>query len=321
MTDQSNPRRIVLITGPTAVGKTDVACALADMLGGNDGVSLISVDSAMVYRGMDIGSAKPTAEERRHYPHALIDIREPEDTYTAADFVADADNCVNEAFSANRLPVLVGGTMLYAKRFVEGIANLPGADPQLRASLTAAYEQEGGAVLHAQLAALDPAAAANIHPNNPQRLLRALEVVRVTGRPMSDQWQELNGPSAVERLAAEVAVYAILPQDRQQLHERIARRFDAMLAAGFEAELEGLRARPGFSPELPAMRAVGYRQGFAYLAGELDAQAFREQAIVATRRLAKRQLTWLRRWPHLQRLPAAQPLRLARSIAYELGLD
>ncbi len=318
MTDQSNPRRILLITGPTATGKTDVACALTDLLGGNDGVSLISVDSAMVYRGMDIGAAKPTEEERRRYPHALIDIREPEDTYTAADFVADADRCVNEAFSANRLPVLVGGTMLYAKRFVEGIAELPEADPQLRASLTAAYEQDGGAALHAKLLALDPVAAANIHPNNPQRLLRALEVVQVTGRPISEQWQELSGQNAVERLQAEVIVYAILPEDRQVLHERIAQRFDAMLAAGFETELKRLQDRPGFSAELPAMRAVGYRQGFAYLAGELDAQAFREQAIVATRRLAKRQLTWLRKWPHLQRLTLAEPMELARKIARKL---
>jgi tRNA dimethylallyltransferase len=272
----------------------------------------------MVYRGMDIGAAKPTEEERRRYPHALIDIREPEDTYTAADFVADADRCVNEAFSANRLPVLVGGTMLYAKRFVEGIAELPEADPQLRASLTAAYEQDGGAALHAKLLALDPVAAANIHPNNPQRLLRALEVVQVTGRPISEQWQELSGQNAVERLQAEVIVYAILPEDRQVLHERIAQRFDAMLAAGFETELKRLQDRPGFSAELPAMRAVGYRQGFAYLAGELDAQAFREQAIVATRRLAKRQLTWLRKWPHLQRLTLAEPTELARKIARKL---
>jgi len=311
-------RHIVLVTGPTAVGKTDVACAVADHLGGAGHVCLISVDSAMVYRGMDIGSAKPTAAEQQQYPHALIDIRDPEDTYTAADFVADADMRVNQALAEGRLPVLVGGTMLYAKRFVEGIADLPGADPEIRAALTAEFEQQGGARLHAELAALDPVAAAKIHPNNPQRLLRALEVVRVTGRPLSAQWQELNRPGAVERLDAKVSVYAVLPDDRLKLHERIAQRFDAMLAAGFEAELQRLQARPGFSRELPSMRAVGYRQGMAYLAGELSSEDFRDRAVTATRRLAKRQLTWLRGWPDLKRINWGDPAVAAQQIVQDV---
>ena len=318
MTPHSSTRRVVLITGPTAVGKTDIACAVADLLGGIERVSLISVDSAMVYRGMDIGSAKPTPAELRQYPHALVDIRDPEDTYTAADFVADADECVNAALRSGRLPVLVGGTMLYAKRFVEGIADLPQADADLRAELEQIFKSQGGAELHAELSAIDPAAAANIHPNNPQRLIRALEVVRLTGRPMSEQWRELSSPGAVERLDVEMCVFGVLPDNRQVLHERIARRFDAMLAAGFEQELERIRARPGFRPDLPAMRAVGYRQGLAYLAGELDAAGFREQAITATRRLAKRQMTWLRNWPQLKRLDWGDPVQAAHKIVQAL---
>lgn len=318
MSIRRTSQQIVLVTGPTAVGKTDVACALAEQLGGIDRVSLISIDSAMVYRGMDIGSAKPTLAEQQRYPHALIDIRDPEDTYTAADFVTDADQCVRQALADGKLPVLVGGTMLYAKRFVAGIADLPSADPQLRATLAQEYEQRGAGVLHAELVAIDPAAAANIHPNNPQRLLRALEIVRLTGRPLSAQWQELNSPGAVERLNAQVHVFAVLPDHRQELHNRIAQRFDAMLEAGFEAELESLQARPGFSRDLPSMRAVGYRQGMAYLAGETDQVGFRDQALTATRRLAKRQLTWLRRWPQLERLSWGDPTRLAQQIVQHL---
>ncbi len=304
----------MLVTGPTAVGKTDVACALADELGGEQQISLISVDSAMVYRGMDIGSAKPSEADLQRYPHALIDIREPEDTYTAADFVADADRYVIQAFADGKLPILVGGTMLYAKRFIEGIAHLPSADPKLRESLAQQLADQGGDALHAQLAALDPTAAAKIHPNNPQRLLRALEVVHLTGRALSDQWQELNGRPAVERLDAEVNVYAVLPDNRQALHERIAQRFDVMLNSGFVDELKRLQARPQFSRDLPSMRAVGYRQGMAYLAGEVDVDGFRESAVTATRRLAKRQLTWLRSWPDLQALTWDNPVKLARQI-------
>jgi tRNA dimethylallyltransferase len=281
-------------------------------------VSLISVDSAMVYRGMDIGSAKPTPSELQRHPHALIDIREPEDSYTAADFVADADECVNAALRSGRLPVLVGGTMLYAKRFVEGIAHLPPADPRLRAQLEQDFKREGGAALHAELSALDPVAAGNIHPNNPQRLIRALEVVRITGRPMSEQWRELSSPGAVERLSVELNVFGVMPDNRQALHERIAQRFDAMLKAGFEEELHKILARPGFSPDLPAMRAVGYRQGLAYLQGQLDADGFREQAIIATRRLAKRQMTWLRSWPQLKQLEWGDPVQAARRIVQVL---
>lgn len=311
-------RQMVLLVGPTAVGKTDVACALQDLLG-RDRAPLISADSAMVYRGMDIGSAKPTPGELARHPHALIDIRDPEQTYTAADFVKDADTCASQALDAGQIPILVGGTMLYVKRFLEGIAVLPEADAQLRALLQQQFDEQGGAQLHAELAAIDPAAAANIHPNNPQRLLRAIEIIRLTGRGLSEQWQELNSPRAVERLTATISVFAILPDDRRALHERIEKRFDAMLAAGFERELVELAKRPGVGPDLPAMRAVGYRQGLAYLAGELNAAEFRAKALTATRRLAKRQLTWLRGWPEINTMSWGDPARLALQMQKSLG--
>jgi len=312
--ESSAGRRILLLLGPTAVGKTDVAMALFDRLGGSEGARLISVDSTMVYRGMDIGSAKPSPAQLERYPHALIDIRHPAETYTVADFVSDADAQIRAAFAAGQLPILVGGTMLYAKRFVEGIAALPVADPVVRAELEAAYRHQGGLVLHNQLAAIDPAAAANIHPNNSQRLIRALEVVRITGQALSDQWDELNGPGAVTRLGATVFGCAIVPESRSVLHARIAQRFAAMLDAGFVAELEQLRADYEAGARWPSLRAVGYRQGLSYLAGECDLQTFRDQATTATRRLAKRQMTWLRSWPDLWQLHSGAPIDLADAI-------
>jgi len=312
------PRHIIMIIGPTACGKTAVACALADRLRERRAVSLISVDSAMVYRGMDIGSAKPTPTELVTYPHALIDIREPEQTYTAADFVADADQQVQTALAAGRLPVLVGGTMLYAHCFARGLATLPPADPDLRARLTQDLVRRGADQLHAELSLLDPQAAANIHPHNRQRLVRALEVIALTGRPMSEQWQAQHGLPVQQRLQARLHTYAILPQQRALLHRLIEARFDEMLQAGFVAELERLRARPAFDADLPALRAVGYRQGLAFLAGTIDEDAFRHQALTATRRLAKRQLTWLRKWSDLTALAMDAPAALAETIERDL---
>jgi tRNA dimethylallyltransferase len=314
-------REVIVVTGPTAVGKTAVAMALQDQLGGAKHAQLISVDSAMVYRGLDIGTAKPSAVELAQYPHRLIDIRDPGQPYTAADFVADADRCIEQAFAQGQLPILVGGSMLYLKCFEQGIADLPDADPELRAVLQREFDELGGAHLHSELSRLDPRAAQNIHPNNPQRLLRALEVIRLTGKPLSDQWQELGSPPAVERLTAEIATFAILPGDRSDLHQRIAQRFDTMLAAGFEDEIRKLAARADLHGDLPAMRAVGYRQGLQFLAGELNAAEFREQAITATRRLAKRQLTWLRRWPGLRRLDWGDAQELAANILDSLAND
>ena len=307
-------RQIVLLLGPTAVGKTAAAMALFDQLGGADKVRLISADSALVYKGMDIGTAKPSAAELARYPHELIDFRAPQDTYTAADFVADADRLVQDALRQGQLPVIVGGTMLYVKRFVEGIAELPSADPAIRARLQAAFDAGKGSDLHAELAAIDPRAAANIHPNNPQRLLRALEIVQQTGQPISHLWSELAGLPAVERLQAQVHSFAIVPDDRKVLHDRIAARFAAMLEAGFLAELQTLFAQPALREDLPALRAVGYRQGFAYLRGECSEAQFHADAITATRRLAKRQLTWLRQWSDLQNLFWGDPDTLAAEM-------
>ena len=307
-------RQVVLVLGPTAVGKTAVAMALQDRLGGAARARLISVDSTMVYKQLNIGTAKPSVAEQAQYPHDLIDIRDPAQAYTAADFVADADDCVHQAFARDQIPVLVGGTMLYVKRFIEGIADLPDADPELRGELQREFDKHGGQELHAQLALLDADAARKIHPNNAQRLLRALEVIRLTGRPLSAQWRELAGPPAVERLDAKITTFAVLPDDRRVLHQHIEQRFDAMLAAGFEQELQALAARPELHAGLPSMLAVGYRQGLQYLAGELSAEQFRDNAITATRRLAKRQLTWLRSWPQLESLTWGEPQRLAETI-------
>jgi len=311
---------IILLIGPTAVGKTNVAMALQDLLGGTAHAQLISADSAMVYRGMDIGSAKPSETELMRYPHALINIRDPEDPYTAADFVVDADRCVTQALAQGQVPIIVGGTMLYVKRFVEGIADLPPADPKLRQTLAAELQQHGAAALHTELTAIDPVAASNIHPNNHQRLLRALEVVRITGQSLTRQWQSKASATATERLGVPVHTFAIVPKDRSQLHERIAQRFDAMLDIGFVDELERLRTRPGVHAELPALRCVGYRQGLQYLAGTLTAQEFRDAALTATRRLAKRQLTWLRQWPDLKLLDGCDTTALAQQIHRQVGL-
>lgn len=305
---------MVLLLGPTAVGKTAVAMALFDQLGGAEHVRLISADSALVYRGMDIGTAKPSLAELARYPHELINLREPQDTYSAADFVADADRCIEDALQQGQLPVVVGGTMLYVKRFVEGIAALPSADPEIRQHLQQAFDAGQGPQLHAQLAAIDPVAADKIHPNNPQRLLRALEIVQQTGQPISQLWLELGGLPAVERLQADVQGFAIVPDQRKSLHQRIEARFSAMLAAGFMGELQALHAQPQLQADLPALRAVGYRQGLAYLRGELSEAAFHADAITATRRLAKRQLTWIRQWPELHSLFWGDPKALAAHI-------
>ena len=291
-----------MICGPTAAGKTALAMSLFDRLGGADHARLISVDSTLVYRGMDIGTAKPSVDELNNYPHDLIDILNPQQIYNAADFVADADQCIQQAWALGQVPILVGGTMLYFKCFLQGIANLPSADADLRATLMQRLEDEGSEKLHAELAAQDPAVAAKIHPNNPQRLLRALEVIALTGNAMSTQWQQQQ--TAYERLAANVLQFGLMPMDRQILHKRIESRFDDMLAAGFVSEVEGLISQGQMDIQLPSMRAVGYRQACQYLRGEIDYEQFRADALTATRRLAKRQLTWMRSWPGLNAMSA-----------------
>jgi tRNA dimethylallyltransferase len=276
----------LFLMGPTAAGKTDAALLLARRYP----VEVISVDSALVYRGMDIGTAKPPPEVLAEVRHRLVDIRDPEEPYSAAEFREDALAAMAEITAAGRVPLLVGGTGLYFRALERGLAPLPPADPAVRAELAAALEREGVAALHRRLARVDPEAAARIHPHDPQRVLRALEVHRVAGEPMSRLWAR-GGEAAGYR----VSKLVLAPAERGVLHRRIAARFAAMLERGLVAEVRALRRRPGIHRELPAMRAVGYRQVWDYLDGRWDGTELRERGVAATRQLAKRQLTWLRR--------------------------
>ena len=281
----------IAVMGPTASGKTAFAIELARRHGGE----IVSVDSALVYRGLDIGAAKPDAAERAGVPHHLLDMRQPWQPYSAAEFAVDARVAIEGILARGKLPVLAGGTGLYFRALLEGLAPMPDADPALRASLTAEAAQRGWAALHADLSRVDPAAAARIGPGDAQRIQRALEVFALSGRPIS-AWQRDRPPP---RLPLRVLKLVLAPGERATLHARIARRFDAMLQAGFLDEVRGLRALPQLrghpAPlDLPALRAVGYRQAWEHLDGASSAAEFRDRAIFATRQLAKRQLTWLR---------------------------
>ena len=282
--EDARPQAIALM-GPTASGKSALAVDWALRLDSE----VISVDSALVYRGLDIGAAKPDAAERRGVPHRLVDVRDPQDAYSAADFARDALAAMQALAARGRVPVLAGGTGLYFRALFEGLSPMPPADPGVRAALQARGAAEGWPALHAELARVDPAAALRIHATDPQRITRALEVHATSGRPIS-AWQAAPRP----RFPFRVLRLVLAPADRAVLHARIAARFDAMLARGFLDEVRALRADPRLHPDLPAIRAVGYRQAWAHLGGATDAGAFREQAIAATRQLAKRQLTWLR---------------------------
>lgn len=284
----TSPIELLCIMGPTASGKT----ALAEQLAERMPCELVSVDSALVYRGMDIGAAKPQT------PHHLVDIRDPSDTYSAADFAAEALTLIEAIRGRDRLPVLVGGTMLYFRALLEGLSPMPEADPQLRAEIEREAAARGWPTMHAELAAVDPVAAARIHPNHSQRIARALEVYRSSGTPISE-WQRAPGQSAALQRYRTLQL-AICPQHRAVLHERIARRFAQMMAEGLLAEVAALRDRGDLDPELPALRAVGYRQLWRHLDGEIDLETAIEQGIAATRQLAKRQFTWLRKWPDLE---------------------
>ncbi|MDX1392041.1 MAG: tRNA (adenosine(37)-N6)-dimethylallyltransferase MiaA [Rheinheimera sp.] len=290
---------VIFLMGPTASGKT----ALATQLYQQVPCELISVDSALIYRGMDIGTAKPTTAELARAPHHLIDIRDPAQSYSAADFRADALRLIAQIQHRGNIPVLVGGTMLYFKALLEGISPLPEADPQIRQQLEAEAAQRGWAALHEELAQVDPVSARRIHPNDPQRINRALEVYRISGRSLTELTAEKGEPFAYP-----VHQFAIAPQDRAVLHQRIALRFAQMLAAGFEKEVEKLRQRTDLHLDLPSMRCVGYRQMWQYLAGECSYADMTERGIAATRQLAKRQLTWLRGWQNLTWLDSEAPL-------------
>jgi len=280
-------RPLIALMGPTASGKTGLAVDLVDAFP----LDIISVDSALVYRGMDIGTAKPDAATLRRAPHRLVDICEPSEAYSAARFREDALREIAQIHGSGRVPLLVGGTMLYFRALLEGLSDLPGADPQVRAALEREAAARGWPALHAELAELDTAAAARINHNDPQRIQRALEVIRITGRPLSD----LQNGGAGQDAPFRVLKLVICPTERNELHRRIERRFRDMVRGGFIAEVQKLHARPDLHADLPAMRAVGYRQAWAWLDGRLAEDEWQEKAIAATRQLAKRQLTWLRR--------------------------
>lgn len=289
--DPTRPPTIFLM-GPTASGKTGLAVALKEQFP----LDIISVDSALVYRGMDIGTAKPDEAILRRAPHALIDIREPTQSYSAAEFRTDALVAMKAITGQGRVPLLAGGTLLYFKALSEGLADLPAANHELRARIEKQARKVGWRALHAELEVKDPEAAARIHPNDPQRIQRALEVIELSGRKMSD----LHRQQARERKQGGDWGYRVLkivvcPQSRQELHSRIERRFKQMLEQGFMDEMKALRARGDLGPSLPSMRCVGYRQAWSYLEGESTWEEMCQKALAATRQLAKRQLTWLRR--------------------------
>ncbi|OYD22940.1 tRNA (adenosine(37)-N6)-dimethylallyltransferase MiaA [Oceanimonas baumannii] len=280
----------IFLMGPTASGKTGLATQLCRELP----CDVISVDSALVYKGMNIGTAKPTAEELVTTPHRLIDLIDPAEAYSAADFRRDALEAMRDITAAGRIPLLVGGTMLYFKALLEGLSPLPSADAAIRADIEREATEHGWQALHHELARIDPISAARIHPNDPQRLSRALEVFRISGKTLTELTQSKGDP-----LPYKVLQFAIAPAERATLHQRIAERFEQMVQQEFEQEVRALYERGDLHPELPSIRCVGYRQMWDYLAGNVGYDEMVQRGIAATRQLAKRQLTWLRGWPEL----------------------
>tara|TARA_R110000850_G_scaffold8490_6_gene31383 strand:- start:656 stop:1582 length:927 start_codon:yes stop_codon:yes gene_type:complete len=283
--------KVIFLMGPTASGKTALAIDMATQYN----CEIISVDSALIYRDMNIGSAKPSAEELEMAPHKLIDILDPSESYSAADFRRDALLAIEDIISRGKTPLLVGGTMMYFKALLEGLSPLPSADEAIRQQILAQAQTEGWEALHQELCNIDPVAGERIHPNDPQRLSRALEVYRISGKTMTELTQTKSAA-----LPYDVVQFAIAPNDRKVLHELIAKRFNIMLEQGFIEEVARLKARDDLHLELPSMRCVGYRQCWQYLDNEFDHATMVEKATAATRQLAKRQLTWLRSWPDLQ---------------------
>ncbi len=294
MSATNHPPAIFLM-GPTASGKTALAVSLVERFP----LEIISVDSALVYRDMNIGTAKPDAATLARAPHHLLDIRDPTEAYSAATFCADAQRLMDDITARGKVPLLVGGTMLYFRALLRGLDDLPRADPALRKKQEIEAASRGWPALHVDLAQVDPVTAQRLSPNDSQRIGRALEIYQLTGKPMSALLDQ-----AQTALPYRVLQLALIPSDRAVLHQRIATRFDAMLADGLLDEVEALRKTYTLKPDLPAMRAVGYRQAWAYLEGEIDRAGLYEQGLAATRQLAKRQLTWLRSWPDAVALDA-----------------
>ncbi|MDO6583174.1 tRNA (adenosine(37)-N6)-dimethylallyltransferase MiaA [Photobacterium sp. 2_MG-2023] len=308
---KSLPQAIFLM-GPTASGKTDLAIRLHQQLP----VELISVDSALIYRDMDIGTAKPDAAELAQAPHRLIDIRDPSQSYSAADFREDALKEMADIVAAGRIPLLVGGTMLYFKALLEGLSPLPQADPAIRAEIEQQAQEQGWLALHEELQQIDPVSATRIHPNDPQRLSRALEVFRISGKTLTELTQTQG-----ETLPYQVHQFAITPMDRAILHQRIEQRFDKMIKAGFEQEVRALYERGDLHPDLPSVRCVGYRQMWDYFDGNctLDEAVFR--GICATRQLAKRQITWLRSWKALTWLDSSDVEKALQTVTNSVSRE
>jgi len=279
-------QKAVLLMGPTASGKTDLAISLCKRFP----CDIISVDSAMVYRGMDIGTAKPDTETLRRTPHQLIDIRDPEESYSAGDFVRDARVAIETSFEKGRIPLLAGGTMMYFRALTEGIAELPAANADLRAQIDAEAAKKGWPAMHAELEQVDPVVAARLNPNDSQRIQRALEVFRISGKALSEWQRDANNDTGDIKFVK----IGLQIEPRELLHARIEQRLDLMIASGFEEEMLTLRERPKLRQDSSAMRSVGYRQFWKYLDGDYSRQEARDRALFATRQLAKRQLTWLR---------------------------
>lgn len=304
MSKQQLPPAIFLM-GPTASGKTALAIELCQNLN----CEIISVDSALIYKGMDIGTAKPTTDELRLAPHRLIDILDPAESYSVADFRRDALQAMDEISSKGKIPLLVGGTMMYYKALQDGLSPLPKSDAELREIIKQEAIQKGWGALHDELAKVDPVSAQRIHPNDPQRLTRALEVFRLTGKNMTDYLAENS-----EDIHYSIKKFAICPSQRDILHQRIEQRFHAMIANGFQQEVEVLFNRSDLNLDLPSIRCVGYRQMWQYLAGTLSHDEMIFRGIVATRQLAKRQLTWLKGWENLHWLDTFSKDNLAKIV-------
>ena len=303
---ESNQPPVICLMGPTASGKTALAMALQEALP----CDIVSVDSALIYRDMNIGTAKPTKVELAQYPHRLIDLRDASESYSAADFCRDALAEIAEIRSNNRIPLLVGGTMMYFKSLIEGISPLPTANAEIRQEIEREALAKGWQAMHDQLAEIDPVSALRIHPNDPQRLTRALEVYRLTSNTLT-QLTQIKGA----KLSGNVLQLAITPQERSTLHERIALRYQQMIAMGFEQEVIKLKSRGDLHQDLPAIRCVGYRQMWQYLDGEFDHDEMIFRGVCATRQLAKRQLTWLRNWPDLHWLTTDDNTNLAQVLS------